>query len=178
MRARSWFPMLFVALVAACGGSTPSTPGATGSEPTGGAPVTTAPALTAPATAATTPAATTASATAPTATLEPGASLAAIRIDEVECLTGLTVRMHIHATVATTIDSYQVWSTWGGGNPVFEVFSAPLPSQIDKVIEFTHQIVDPQAGRIHEFGLSVKVTGVADQVIVYALEPHFRCPGH
>lgn len=138
----------------------------------------TAPAGTALTTAASTPAATAASATAPVATLEPGASLATTRIDEVECLTGLTVRMHLHATVATTIDSYEVASTYGGGNPVFEVFSAPLPSQVDKVIEFSHQIVDSKAGRIHEFSLTVHVTGVADPIVVTAFEPHFRCPGH
>jgi hypothetical protein len=116
--------------------------------------------------------------TAAPATPEPQPSLAPIRIDDVECLTGLTVRMHLRATVDGTIDSYDVWSTWGGGGASKEVFSAPLPSSIDRVIEFTHTLVDPIATRIHQFGFAVTVTGVTDPIIVYAFEPDGRCPGH
>ena len=86
--------------------------------------------------------------------------------------------MHVRATVDGTIDSWEVWSTWGGGGGSKETLSAPLPSAVDEVIEFTHTLVDPIATRIHQFGFAVTVTGVADPIIVYAFEPDGRCPGH
>lgn len=180
---RATLPVLLLAIVAACGGAAPSAPAATGSPTTASplapsAPIATAPAATALETAIVTAAPTAVPPTAVPVTAQPAPSLAPIRIDEVECLTGLTVRMQVRATVDATIASWEVWSTWGGGGGSKEVLTAPFPSTVDEVIEFTHDIVDPIATRIHEFGLAVTVTSVADPIIVYAFEPDGRCAGH
>jgi hypothetical protein len=121
-----------------------------------------------------TPAATAAPTAFPTATPEP----APIAITDVECLTGLTVRFHVHIATEQAITMYQLWSTWGGGGNSDVTLSPPLPHAIDEDVEFTHTQIDPVENRIHEFGLAVTVEGATDPIIVYAFEPDFRCPGH
>ncbi len=110
----------------------------------------------------------------PTATPEP----APISITDVECLTGLTVRFHVHIATEQGIEKYQLWSTWGGGGNSDVTLSDPLPHEIDEDVEFTHVQVDPEPGRIHQFGLAVTLEGATDPIIVYAFEPDNRCPGH
>lgn len=112
------------------------------------------------------------------ATLAPTPTAAPIALTDVEFLTGLTTRIRVLITSALPIESYQVWSTWGGGGEITKSFPAPLPTQVDEIVEFTHAMVDPEPNRIHQFGLAVTQTGVADPIIVYAFEPGDRCPGH
>ena len=101
-----------------------------------------------------------------------------IAITEVECLGAQTVRLHISITAEAGIPTYAVWSTWGGGGDTARSFPTPYTNHIDEEIEFTHAIKDPEPGRIHQFGLAVTVVGIADPIIVYAVEPENRCPGH
>ena len=108
----------------------------------------------------------------------PAPTAAPVSIGKVECLADLTVRIHIQIASETGIVSYQVWSTWGGGGDTQRVFTTPLPDHVDEVIEFSHVMVDPEASRIHQFGLSVVMSGVAVPILTYALEPDGRCPGH
>lgn len=101
-----------------------------------------------------------------------------VRISGVECLTGQTVRFRIEIRSETGIESYGVWSTWGGGGDINETFSAPLPMEIDETLEFTHAITDPEPGRAHQFGLSAQMLGTTDPLYTYEIEPDSRCPGH
>lgn len=155
--------VLALILLAACGPST-SSPGAS----TAGTP-----GLTATASVAT-PAPTVE--VAPTDTPLP--SIPPASIVSVECLTGLTVRIHIRIASEAGIVSYQVWSTWGGGGNFEHVSEGTLPTEIDEVVDFTHTMVDPEASRTHQYGLSVMLHGQPDPILTYGLEPDGRCPGH
>jgi hypothetical protein len=105
-------------------------------------------------------------------------SATVVRIVSVECLTGLTLSIHFEIRSDAGIESYGLWSTWGGGGDFNEDLTAPLPTQIDRTVEFTHAIVDPVPSRVHQFGLVAQLIGVADPIITYEVEPDNRCPGH
>jgi len=99
------------------------------------------------------------------------------RIFDVECLTGQTVRLHIEIRSETGIESYGIWSTWGGGGDINQTFAEPLPMEVGETFEFTHVITDPEP-RVHQFGLSVQLVGAAEPILTYEIEPDGRCPGH
>ncbi len=119
-----------------------------------------------------------ASSLAPGETAAPSPTLPPIGIVGVECLAGQTVRLHVSITAEAGIPTYALWSTWGGGGDTTRSFPAPYATHIDELVEFTHASKDPEADRIHQFGLAVSLVGVADPIITYAIEPENRCPGH
>jgi hypothetical protein len=158
-------------IVAACGGPASSPTGTIAAPAASASPAPTAPTATAAPIATSAP--TTAATPFPTPTPEPPP----IAITEVECLSGQTVRLHVSITDERGIVSYQLWSTWGGGGDTTRSFPTPYQDHIDESVQFTHAIVDPEP-RIHQFGLAVTLAGVAEPIIVYAIEPENRCPGH
>jgi hypothetical protein len=99
------------------------------------------------------------------------------QIVSIECGPGLTLYVHIRIVDDAGINSYSVWSTWGGGGQIDQAFSAPLPTVIDQVIEHTHTILDPE-DRQHQVGLMVTTADGAQPIYTYAMEPEGRCPGH
>jgi hypothetical protein len=99
------------------------------------------------------------------------------QIVSVECGAGLTLYVHIRIVDDAGINSYSVWSTWGGGGQIDQAFSAPLPTVIDQVIEHTHSITDP-VDRQHQVGLMVTTADSAQPIYTYAMEPGGRCPDH
>jgi hypothetical protein len=171
MRTRSALLILAVMLLGACAQPSQSSgPSAAGSE-------------SASAAAATSSASASASGTAlPSATPEAESpipsSATVVRIVGVECLTGLTVSIHFEIRSEAGIESYGLWSTWGGGGDFNQDLTAPLPLEIDQTVEFTHDIIDPIPSRVHQFGLVAKLVDVADPIITYGNEPDNRCPGH
>ncbi len=176
MRSSPSLLVVVIALAAACGSPAPTvigTPAATGSAAVSAAPPSES---NVPTSAPSAP--TSAEPTLPTDTALPSPTLPPIGIIGVECLTGQTVSLHVWITTEAGIPSYALWSTWGGGGDTTRSFPTPYTTHIDEVVEFTHALKDPEPGRIHEFGLAVTLVGVPDPIIVYAMEPENRCPGH
>ena len=100
----------------------------------------------------------------------------------VECAEGLTVKVRVLIDSPGGIASYSVWSTWGGGPPVDQTFSAPLPTHIDKVVTISHSSPD-SVDRDHQWGLKVEIPGTSTPILTYAMEPKgpggkMRCHGH
>ncbi len=171
MRTRSSLLILAVMLLGSCAQPSQSSD----SRATGSAAASTA-AASSSATESTTE--TASPSTTPEAESPNPSSTTVVRIVGVECLTGQTVRIHFEIRSETGIESYGLWSTWGGGGDFNEDLTAPLPTEIDQTVEFTHAIVDPEPSRVHQFGLVGQLVGVADPIITYANEPDNRCPGH
>jgi hypothetical protein len=142
-------------------------------------PIGTVPGVAATATAAPTSAVATAGPVATAlATLAPTPEPPPIAITSVECLDGQTVRLTVHIQDDRGVVSYEVWSTWGGGGQTTRSFPTPYRKLVDETLEFTHALVDPEPGRIHQFGLAVTLAGVAEPILTYEIEPGNRCPGH
>jgi len=100
-----------------------------------------------------------------------------VQIVSVGCGPGLSLNVHVRSFNSAGINSYSIWSTWGGGGEITQTFSAPLPQEIDETLVFTHAIYD-NVDRVHQIGLQVITPDNPNGYFTYADEPNGRCPGH